>query len=159
QHDILVGSPSAGRAHRQTEGLIGFFLNTLVMRGDLRSNPTFRELLARTREAALQAYAHQDVPFEKLVAELQPERDPSRQALFQVWFALLNQPSDGVAWPGLKVSHAWDVSPGVKFDLTVLCYGGAAGLTVGIEYATELFDEPTIDRFGRHFTHVLEQVV
>jgi amino acid adenylation domain-containing protein len=159
QQDILVGSPTAGRAHRQTENLIGCFLNTLVMRGDLRGNPTFGELLARTREVALQAYTHQDLPFEKLVAEVQPERDPSRQALFQVWFALLNQPSEGPELPGLKITEAWDVSPGSKFDLTLLVYTGAGGLTAAIEYATDLFDESTIERFVNHYINVLEQVV
>ena len=159
QQDILVGSPIAGRTHRQTEGLIGCFLNTLVMRGDLRGKPTFREVLGRTREAALEAYAHQDLPFEKLVAELHPERDLSRQALFQVWFALLNQPSEGPALPGLKMTEAWDVSAGAKFDLIMLVYTGAAGLTVGIEYATDLFDETTIERLVKHYINLLEQVV
>jgi amino acid adenylation domain-containing protein len=158
QRDLLVGSPIAGRTNAQTEKLIGCFLNTLVMRGDLRGNPAFREFLARTREAALQAYAHQDLPFEKLVAELQPERDLSRQALFQVWFALLNQPAEGPDLPGLKITEAWDVSAGAKFDLTVLIYTGSAGLNGAIEYATDLFDESTIERFVHHYIHVLEQV-
>ncbi len=159
QHDMLIGSPIAGRIHQQTEKLIGCFLNTLVMRGNLRGNPTFRELLAHTRDAALQAYANQDLPFEKLVAELHPERDLSRQALFQIWFALLNQPSEGSGLSGLKISEAWDVSAGAKFDLTVLAYTGTTGITIGIEYATDLFDESTIERFGSHYIHLLEQVV
>ena len=159
QRDLLIGSPIAGRTHRQTETLIGCFLNTLVMRGDLRGNPSFRDLLARTREASMEAYAHQDLPFERLVAELHPERDLSRQTLFQVWFALLNQPSEGSELPGLKISQAWDVSAGAKFDLTVLIYNGATGLTVGIEYATDLFDESTIERFVSHYIHLLEQAV
>src|SRR6185295_1581693 len=104
QEQVLVGSPIANRNRSETEGLIGFFVNTLVLRGDVRGNPSFHELLRRVREAALGAYAHQDLPFEKLVEELQPDRDMSRSPLFQVMFVLQNIPNESLTLPGLQLS-------------------------------------------------------
>ena len=161
QRDILVGTPIAGRTHRQTEALIGLFVNALVMRGDLRGNPTFSELLARVRQTSLQAHANQDLPFEKLVAELQPERDLSRQALFQVWFLMQNTPSSsssssmfGLTTQPVELGYA--VS---RFDLTVSLFESGPELAGWMEYATDLFDEATIDRLVSHYIHLLEQVV
>ncbi|MDR3388749.1 MAG: amino acid adenylation domain-containing protein, partial [Rudaea sp.] len=159
QRDIVVGSPIAGRTHRLTEGLIGFFVNTLMMRADLNGDPTFAELLHETKETALQAYAHQDVPFEKLVAELQPERDLSRQALFQVVFVMLNMRTERLDLAGMAVESG-DLDRAMsKFDLTLTMFEHETGLAGWIEYATDLFDASTIDRFVNHYIHLLEQVV
>ena len=97
-----MGTPVAGRNHSQLEGLIGFFINTLVMRGDLSGNPTFKDLLVRTRETTLGAHTHQDLPFEQLVDRLQPERDMSRAPLFQVMFTLQNTPLPEVELPNFR---------------------------------------------------------
>ncbi len=159
QDDIAVGSPIAGRGRREFEGLIGFFVNTLVLRTDLSGNPRFRDLLARVRESALEAYAHQDVPFEKLVEELKPQRDLSRSPLIQVMFALQNAPGGELALPGLEVTaQALDTAT-AKFDLTLSLTERPEGLRGVLEYATDLFDAATIERMAGHFTTLLEGIV
>ena len=118
QEDIVVGSPIANRNQTDIEDLIGFFVNTLVLRTDLSSDPTFQQLLNRVREVALDAYAHQDLPFEKLVEELQPERNLSHNPLFQVLFILQNAPMPSIELPDLTISPVKIDSKTAKFDLT-----------------------------------------
>jgi amino acid adenylation domain-containing protein/FkbM family methyltransferase len=156
QTDIVVGTPIANRTRTELEGLIGFFVNTLVLRGDLSGNPSFRELLRRVRECTLGAYAHQDVPFEKLVEELQPERVLNRNPLFQVMLVLQNAPgSGGGGEPG-----TWPVGTGTaKFDLTLFVMEGGGNLTGAVEYSTDLFDAERIRRLTGHFQKLLEGVV
>ena len=124
EDDIVVGSPIAGRTLPEIEGLIGFFVNTLVLRADFAGNPSFRDLLGRVREIALGAYTHQDLPFEKLVEELQPERNLSTSPLFQVMFALQNVPRQVVELPGLMVSPLELEIETAKFDLYLPCTRG-----------------------------------
>jgi hypothetical protein len=119
QSDVVVGTPIAGRNQLATEGLIGLFVNTLVLRTNLSGNPTFSELLGRVREVTLSAYAHQDLPFEKLVEELQPERDMSRSPLFQVMFVLQNASAETLQLPGLEASEVGGGDETAKFDLTL----------------------------------------
>ncbi|MBV8887998.1 MAG: amino acid adenylation domain-containing protein, partial [Chroococcidiopsidaceae cyanobacterium CP_BM_RX_35] len=170
QTDIAVGSPIANRNRSEIEGLIGFFVNSLVMRTDLAGNPPFRELLSRAREVALGAYAHQDLPFEKLVEELQPERDLNRNPLFQVVFALQNAPVEALELPGLTLSPL-SFDPGTtRFDLEfhVSTCSGSLG-SLGIErsdqlkvlavYNTDLFDSATLARMLAHFQTLLEGIV
>ena len=130
----------AGRTRLETEPLIGFFVNTLVLRTDLTGQPSFRQLLARVRRAALAAYAHQDLPFEKLVGELAPRRDLSRQPLVQVTFALQNAPMPELAAPGLSLAPLAVDTATAKFDLSLTVVPGAADLQAIFEYATCLFD-------------------
>src|SRR5688572_26947817 len=130
--DIVVGSPTAGRTRKEVEETIGFFANTVVLRTDLSGNPSFREVLRRAREATLGAYEHQKVPFERLVAELQPERSMSHSPLFQVMFSLQNAEGQGVALPGLKASDVGAEHESAKFDLTLMPRETAQGLRVGL---------------------------
>ncbi len=159
QEDICVGTPVAGRNRAEVEGLIGFFVNTLVMRTDLAGEPSFRALLARVREMAVAAYAHQDVPFEKLVEELQPERELSRNPLFQVMFEIQNQEQETLALPGLSLKPVEVADATAKFDLTLLVAESDAGLTARFEYNIDLFDAATITRMGRHFEQLLANLV
>jgi natural product biosynthesis luciferase-like monooxygenase protein/amino acid adenylation domain-containing protein len=159
QDDILVGSPSAGRTRVEIEGVIGFFLNTLVMRGDLSGDPGFRELLRRTRRMALAAYAHQDVPLEKLVEALQPERDLSRSPVFQVMFILQNEPLPPLELAGIKLTPLHTHSGTAKFDLLLSLEEGSGGLHGFIEYNTDLFGEASIVRMLGHFQTLLEGIV
>ncbi|HWP43817.1 MAG TPA: amino acid adenylation domain-containing protein, partial [Blastocatellia bacterium] len=158
QEDILVGTPIANRNRAEIEGLIGFFINTLVMRSDLSGNPTFRELVGRVKNTALEAYDHQDVPFETLVQELQPDRDPSRTPIFQVVFILQNAPDNGLQLPGLNISLITSDSGTAKFDLTLGMIEAGERLFASMEYNTDLFDDETISRMLSHFQAIIEAV-
>jgi amino acid adenylation domain-containing protein len=159
QADILVGSPIANRNRTETELLIGFFVNTLVLRTDLSGNPTFRELLRRVRQVTWDAYDHQDLPFEKLVEELQLERDLSYSPLFQVMFVLQNAPQVNLELSGLTLSFLSAENSTAKFDLTLDLQATASGLVGAFEYNTDLFDEATISRMTGHFHSLLSGIV
>ncbi len=159
QEDIVVGAPIAGRSQSETENLIGFFVNTLVLRSDLSGDPAFAELLARVREMCLGAYAHQDVPFEKLVEELQPERNLSYTPLFQVMFVLQKVPQLELDSGGLHLSAFSVENQTAKFDLTLSLLDHRKNLKGDIEYNTDLFDEATIAGLASHFTTLLERIV
>ncbi|HEX8821936.1 MAG TPA: condensation domain-containing protein, partial [Archangium sp.] len=157
QQDISVGSPIAGRTHADTEGLIGFFANTLVLRTRLEGNPSFRELLGRVRQVALGAYAHQDVPFEKLVEELKPQRDLSRSPLFQVMLALRQDPLPDLALPGITSARELAVDTLTsKFELTLSLVDSEQGFTGWLEYNTDLFEPETAARMLGHLRVLLE---
>jgi amino acid adenylation domain-containing protein len=159
QKDIIVGSPIANRNRSEIEGLIGFFINTLVLRTDLSDNPTIRELLARVREVCYGAYNHQDLPFEKLVEELQPERSLSHSPLFQVMFVLQNTPRSLPELPGLKLNTLEVDSGTAKFDLTLNIFEEAEELSGEWEYDIDLFDTATIERMAMHYQTILEGIV
>jgi amino acid adenylation domain-containing protein len=158
--DIVVGSPIAGRTRKEIKELIGFFVNTLVLRTDLSGDPSFREVLRRAREGTLGAYDHQEVPFEKLVAELRPERSLSHSPLFQVVFTLENAEGGGGggALPGLEVSGVGADRGSAKFDLSLVLTANAQGLRGGLSYSTDLFEHGTVERMVGHLERVLEQV-
>ncbi|MEA2693259.1 MAG: hypothetical protein QOJ16_2646, partial [Acidobacteriota bacterium] len=159
QEDVTVGSPIANRTRAEVEGLIGFFVNTLVLRSDLSGTPSFGALLDRVREAALGAYAHQDLPFERVVEELHPERDLSRSPLFQVMLILQNAPSQELRLPGLTLGALPASGGAAKFDLTLGVGLGPHGLVGGLEYAADLFDPATAERLLGHFRTLLAAAV
>ena len=158
QEDILVGAPVAGRNQIETENLIGFFVNVLVLRTDLSGNPTFRDCLERVRKVVLGAYNHQEVPFEKLVETLQPERDLSYSPLFQVMFALQNTPMPLLEFSGLTLSPLAVDNGTAKFDLTLDLSETSDGIDGVIEYNSDLFDGDTIARMVGHFQTLLEAI-
>ncbi|NCR20497.1 MAG: amino acid adenylation domain-containing protein [Microcystis aeruginosa L111-01] len=157
--DILVGTPIANRNRSEIEGLIGFFVNTLVMRTDLSDNPSFSQLLTRVREVTMDAYAHQDLPFEMLVEALQPERDLSHTPLFQVAFVLQNTPKSEIAMTGLTVTDLPPENTTAKFDLTLAMVNMDDGLKGVWEYNTDLFESSTIERLSGHFLNLLGGIV
>ncbi|HKP82394.1 MAG TPA: amino acid adenylation domain-containing protein, partial [Pyrinomonadaceae bacterium] len=158
QDQVCVGTPVAGRTRAETENLIGFFINTLVLRTDLSGNPTFVELLQRVRAVCLGAYAHQDIPFERIVDHLQPERSLSHTPLFQVMFALQNTRSEILELPGLELLHFDSEIRTSKFDLTLSLSESYDTLAGAIEYNTDLFDEETISRMLGHFRQLLRAI-
>ncbi len=159
QADISVGTPIAGRNRAEIEKLIGFFINTLVLRTDLSGDPTFRELLHRVRRTALHAYDHQDLPFEKLVEVLHPERSLSHHPLIQVMFNYHNMPEEDLHVPGLTLEPIYVNSGASKFDLSLTLSEGEGQLIGMITYNTDLFNISTIERFVAHYRTLLEGLV
>ncbi|MFH0344255.1 MAG: amino acid adenylation domain-containing protein, partial [Chromatiales bacterium] len=159
QQDLLIGTHIAGRHRHETESLIGFFIGTLALRTDLSGNPSFRQLLIRVRETALGAYAHQDVPFERLVEELRPERSVSHTPFVQVVFNMLNLPDSGIELQGLMAERVPGVGVGSKFDLTLYAREQDEGLDFTAVYAKDLFNAATITRLLRHFETLLQGIV
>jgi len=159
QTDILVGTTIAGRNRGEIEKLIGFFVNTIVLRTDLDGQPSFRELLRRVREVALGAYAHQDLPFEQLVEKLQPERSLSHTPLFQVMFQLQNTPNQTLELPGLTWETLQFHNDTAKFDLSLSMIETETGLVGNFDYKTDLFEAVTITRMQGHFQTLLEGIV
>jgi amino acid adenylation domain-containing protein len=159
QDDVVVGTPIANRNRAELEGLIGFFANTLVLRSRFDKNPTFRELLRQVRETALGAYAHQDLPFEKLVEELKPERSLSHNPIFQVLFALRNVPSENFSLPGLELKLIPNEQTTAKLDLSLFMAEGPQGLSGRWEYNTDLFDRATVLRMAGHFQTILQSAL
>jgi amino acid adenylation domain-containing protein len=157
--DVSVGSPVAGRGQLRTEGLIGFFVNTLVLRTDLSGAPSFAELLARVRETSLAAYAHQDLPFEKLVEELHPQRDLRLAPLYQVSFVLDSDPLPALRLGDVEAS-LWLLETEIeKFDLSLTLGVGAEGLSGAIGFRSDLFDGTTIERLAGSFARLLAGAV
>ncbi|HEX2269377.1 MAG TPA: amino acid adenylation domain-containing protein [Pyrinomonadaceae bacterium] len=157
--DIVVGTPVANRNRQELESLIGFFVNTLAVRVDLSGDPTFRELLAQVREVSLGAYAHQDLPFEMLVEELSPVRDPSRNPLFQVMFAFQNTPEAASRQLELRINPVDVKTARAQFDLTLDVTGVEGQFHVTFVYNTDLFDASTIQLTGEHFKVLLTGLV
>jgi amino acid adenylation domain-containing protein len=158
RRDIVVGTATASRTRVEIEELMGFFTNTLVMRTDFSGNPSFQEVLAQVRENSLGAMAHQDLPFEKIVEELEPKHDLSYSPLFQVGF-LYEAQSQPFTLPGLRV-EAFDVDEGAaKWDLSLALTDNSQGISAYLEYNTDLFDAATIQRMLGHFEQLLEQII
>ncbi len=158
QQDVVVGSPVANRNRQETEGLIGFFANTLALRGDI-GETSFTDLLRRTREVTLGAYAHQDLPFEKLVDELQPDRSLAHSPVFQVMLVLQNAPAGDLVLPGLTLEPVAAPPASAKFDLTLVVTETAQGLEAGWERAADLLDATTVARMAGHFLTLLAGVM
>jgi amino acid adenylation domain-containing protein len=159
QPDIVVGSPIANRNRREIEGLIGFFVNTLILRNQVDGQQSFDQLLQQVRKVTLDAYAHQDIPFEKLVGELQPERSLSYSPLFQVMFILQNAPVEILNLQDLQLETLAYENTTAKFDLILSLEETDKGLAGSWEYNTDLFNSSTIERMHRHFQILLEGII
>lgn len=159
QWDVVVGTPIAGRNRRQVEGLIGFFLNTLVLRTNLVGEPSFLELLARVREMALEAYSHQDIPFEKLLEELKPERDPSRTPFFQVFFNMLIIEQKEFKLPGMTTEPLRSLHSEAKFDLTVYVTRSKQDYTLAFVYNANLYTAERMQEWLDQYLALLKQIV
>src|SRR3984957_18362955 len=160
QEDIAVGTDVANRTHAELEGLIGFFVNQLVMRTNLGGNPSVREMLGRVREVSLEAYGHQDLPFERLVEGLNPARGLSRSPLFQVKLVLQNAPHTNFSPAGINISPLCEEITSAPFDMTLTIEEeDAEGMSGSVEYSTELYEAKTIERMLGHWEQLLKQMV
>lgn len=156
QTDILLGTPNAGRSRSELEGLIGFFVNTLILRSDVSGNPSFRDLLLRVREEVLDALSNAEVPFERIVEELAPNRDERSHPLFQVLIVLENTPEAALNLTNLATSEIPLETHGSKFDLSLSVKDTGSQLRISWDYNSDLFDEATIQRMAQHFSTLLE---
>jgi amino acid adenylation domain-containing protein len=159
QEDIIVGTAIANRNSIERERLIGFFVNILPLRSDLSGDPTFRELLGRVRDVALGAYAHQEAPFEKLVAELQPKRNLDQMPLFRTLFLLQNEAIPAADLPGLRMTPITAEGGAAKFDMSMFMSETEQGLIGTLEYDADLFDDAAIKKMLVHFQTLLERIV
>jgi hypothetical protein len=159
QEDIVVGADMANRNREETEDLIGFFVNMLVLRTDLSGDPCFRELLGRVREVALGAYAHQDLPFGKLIEGLHVQRSSNINPLFQVVFVLQNTPAEELRAPGVTITPLPVETEAAQFDLVLAMEEGREGLRGSLTYSADLFERATAERMVRHLRNLLEEVV
>jgi non-ribosomal peptide synthetase component F len=156
--DVVVGSPTAGRSHSETENLIGYFVNTLVLRTRMEGALTFRKALRQVRDTAMDAFAHQDVPFEKLVDELGAERSLEFNPLFQVWFVLQNTIVEREEWRDLKVEPITIESSSTRHDLQLTMWENEKEIEGAFTYSTDLFDAESIGRFAEQFRVLLSHV-
>jgi non-ribosomal peptide synthetase component F len=159
QEDIIVGTSALNRNRAEIEPLIGLFVNMLPMRTDLSGNPRFNELLGRVKEVALGAYAHQDLPFEKLVEEIQPERKTGQLPLFNMVFGVLNATQKEIRLNDLKISPVSEVQETARLDLSLWIAESAESLRAGWTYSTDLFEEEAIIRMHGHFEALLSSIV
>jgi non-ribosomal peptide synthetase component F len=159
QGDLVIGTPIAGRNRPEIDGLIGFFVNTLVLRSNLSGNPSFRELLRRVREVCLGAYAHQELPYQKLVESLHPKRGRSRGSLAQVFFAFQNVPRQPLTIPGLTVTPVRTDLGSANAALTLFMWQAEGCLAGSLNYAADLFNAATISRMVERFQTLLTAVV
>jgi aspartate racemase len=158
EEDILVGTPIANRTRVELENLIGIFVNTLILRTQLRGNPTFRQLLLRVKRVTLGAYTNQELPLEKIIEQIQPERYKSSSSLFQVLFVLQNAPKEKLELSDLTITRLNIKNPTAKFDLSLSVSETESGLKCGFEYNTDLFDHATIARMAEHWKILLEGI-
>ena len=161
QKDIVIGSPIANRHYQEIEDLIGFFVNTLALRTTLEGSNTFVDVLSKVKEATLQAYQHQDVPFEQLVEYLNIPRVLNRNPVFQVLFVLQNTNTEAerLTLKNIRTSTAFAHYPIAKFDLSVSAFEHGQGIDIEFEYATDLFEEASIRRFANHFEGLIKEVL
>ncbi|HKX32481.1 MAG TPA: condensation domain-containing protein, partial [Blastocatellia bacterium] len=159
QEDIIIGTSAENRNRAEIEPLIGFFVNTLPLRTDLSGNPRFTELVARVKEVALGGYTHQDLPFERLVEEIQPERSIGQMPLFKIAFGVQNAPGEDLKLEGLKITQLAAEHEGARFDLAIWVIEDSEGMQVSWIYSQDLFEEETVARMHRHFETLLFGIV